>query len=118
MRESFRAERCRCLVATTALGLGVNPPATHVVVRDATFGGVGPVPVEDLLQMMARAGRGERTGHAVVIVNPGETRSAADLAYALREEKLPSLMSHFDKSSDQTWAWVKTVEGNAEVAAT
>src|SRR5262249_48609641 len=63
-RKAFAAGRSRCLVATTALGLGVNLPATHVLVRDTTFPGVGPLGVADLLQMMGRAGRGEREGRA------------------------------------------------------
>src|SRR5262249_34988600 len=41
VRRSFRAGECRLVVATTALALGVNLPATHVCVRDVLFPGVG-----------------------------------------------------------------------------
>ena len=118
VRESFRSGRCRCVVATTALGLGVNLPATHVIIRDATFGGVGPVGSEDLLQMMGRAGRGNRTGHAVVIVRPNEARSATDVARALREEELPALVSHFDKTLGHARTWGAASETDAELVAT
>ncbi len=70
VRVSSGVGQCRCVVATTALGLGVNLPATHVLVRDNTFAGVGPLSVSELLQMMGRAGRAERAGEAIVIVRP------------------------------------------------
>jgi len=66
LRMAYIKGETRCLVSTTALGAGVNLPATHVIVRDLTFGREGAVPIGDLLQMMGRAGRGERVGRAVV----------------------------------------------------
>jgi replicative superfamily II helicase len=92
-RQAFLSGRSRCLIATTALGLGVNLPATHVLVRDTTFAGVGPLSAADLLQMMGRAGRGDREGHAVALVRPNEAWRAEELAAALREERLPGLTS-------------------------
>ena len=65
VRAALYAGQSKCVVTTTALGLGVNLPATHVVVRDTTFPGIGPLGVGELLQMMGRAGRGERPGEAV-----------------------------------------------------
>jgi superfamily II DNA/RNA helicase len=98
-RNAFVAGRSRCLVATTALGLGVNLPATHVLVRDTTFAGVGPLPLADLLQMMGRAGRGDRPGQAVALVRPHDGWAADELALALREERLPGLVSSLDQPS-------------------
>jgi hypothetical protein len=93
MRLAFTAGRSRCLVSTTALGLGVNLPVTHVLVRDTTFPGVGRVSATDLLQMMGRAGRGDRAGHAVALVRPNDGWDADELASALREESVPGLVS-------------------------
>jgi helicase len=97
VRAAFQAGRCRCVVATTALGLGVNLPATHVIVRDTTFPGVGPLSTGDLLQMMGRAGRGRQAGHAVAILRPSDARSASELRRDLSEERLPDFISHFDR---------------------
>jgi hypothetical protein len=97
-RSAFMAGRSRCLVATTALGLGVNLPATHVLVRDTIFPGVGPVSVADLLQMMGRAGRGDREGHAVALVRPNGGWKTDELATALREERLPGLVSVLEQA--------------------
>src|SRR5262249_10934217 len=79
-----------------ALGLGVNLPATHVIIRDPTFPGIGPVSTTDLLQMMGRAGRGERQGTASVILRSGDDWASRDLADALRAESLPRLVSCFE----------------------
>src|SRR5207249_1203543 len=62
VRDTFVSGRTRCVVTTTALALGVNLPPTHVIVRDATFPGVGRLEVMQLLQMLGRAGRGETAG--------------------------------------------------------
>lgn len=102
VRTDFREGRCRCVVSTTALSLGVNLPATHVIVRDTTFAGNGPVSAGNLLQMMGRAGRGNLTGHAVAIVRPNDARGAEDLAKALSEEHLPGLTSHFERVAAHT----------------
>lgn len=102
VRDSFVMGDCRCVVTTTALGLGVNLPASHVLVRDNTFMGVGPLGVADLMQMMGRAGRGDKAGHAAVIVRQGDGWKADDLANALREQKLPDFVSSFERQSRRT----------------
>jgi helicase len=96
VRDAFHAGRCRCVVATTALGLGVNLPATHVLVRDTFFPGVGPLDPAELLQMMGRAGRADTPGFAAALVRPSGGQ-ADDLARSLREERLPDLASPFDR---------------------
>jgi hypothetical protein len=95
-RAEFLAGRCRCVVATTALAMGVNLPATHVFVRDTTFFGFGKLAAHELLQILGRAGRGDRAGLGVVLLRPGDDWGGDELALALREEVLPSLRSSFD----------------------
>jgi len=95
-RADFLAGKCRCVVATTALAMGVNLPATHVFVRDATFFGFGKLEANELLQILGRAGRGDRVGVGVVLLRTANGSEAKELAQALREEVLPPLRSSFD----------------------
>jgi helicase len=96
IRREFVNGASRCLVATTALAMGVNLPATHVFVRDSTFHGHGKLGVDQLLQILGRAGRGDRSGLGVVILRPRDAWSGDELAQALHDEDLPPLRSSFE----------------------
>ena len=96
IRSTFKSGASRCLVATTALAMGVNLPATHVFVRDTTFFGFGKLRVDELLQILGRAGRGDRSGVGVVVVRPRDDWEGEELARALRDEVLPPLRSSFE----------------------
>jgi helicase len=96
IRAQFLIGACRCLVATTALGMGVNLPATHVFVRDTTFFGSGRLRVDELLQILGRAGRVNRGGSGAVLVRPSDDWTGEDLAQALRQEAIPPLQSSFE----------------------
>ncbi len=95
-RQAFLSGASRVVVTTSALAMGVNLPATHVVVRDLVYPGADSPEIGDLLQMMGRAGRGEQAGTAVVIRRPSDGRTAADLQHALDHETLPDFRSAFD----------------------
>jgi helicase len=95
-RAEFQSGDCRCLVSTTALAMGVNLPATHIFVRDSTFFGFGKLRVDELLQILGRAGRGDRCGHGVVLLRSGDDWDANELANLLRTESLPPLRSSFE----------------------
>lgn len=95
-RADFLSARCRCVVATTALAMGVNLPATHVFVRDTMFFGFGKLSSPELLQILGRAGRGDRAGRGVVLLQPRDDWDGQELSLALREEVLPPLRSSFD----------------------
>ncbi len=118
VRYQFVEGDARVVVATTALALGVNLPATHVYIRDTTFFGHGPVKVEGLLQMAGRAGRGTREGRAVVLVRPGDKWSATELATALRTGDLPPLRSAFETLADRSWDDDSGIEESAQLVAT
>jgi helicase len=60
----------RVVVSTTALAMGVDLPVSHVIVRDTTFPGDGPLPAAIIAQMLGRAGRGEDDGHGFVLLRP------------------------------------------------
>jgi superfamily II DNA/RNA helicase len=98
IRQSFIKGESRCLIATTALSLGVNLPCTHVIIRDCTFPGVGPLSVPEILQMIGRAGRGNNPGFATVIVRSFDKQNAEELAKELKTELLPELRSSFELS--------------------
>lgn len=96
VRHRFSDGRLRCVVTTSALAMGVNLPATHVYVRDTTFFGHGALGADEVLQMVGRAGRGDRAGHAVVLLRASDTWTGLELANALRTQDLPPLRSAFD----------------------
>lgn len=100
VKKKFTDGVSRCIVTTTALGLGVNMPATHVIVRDVTFPGVGRVGIDQITQMMGRAGRGARKGHAFALVRSNDGWVAGELASSLIVEEMPNLVSQFTDSNN------------------
>lgn len=92
-RESYLSGKSRVAVTTSALALGVNLPATHVIVRDLTYPGARSPDIADLLQMMGRAGRGDTPGYAVVLKRPSDDWRTDDLRLQLDEERLPPFNS-------------------------
>lgn len=93
VRSTYQSEKSRCLVCTTALAAGVNLPATHVLVRDLTFPGLGSVSADQLLQMAGRAGRRNKTGHAAFLLRPTDARSVEQLTEEIEHPKLKALES-------------------------
>jgi helicase len=79
IRGAFLSGRSRVIVTTSALAMGVNLPATHVVVRDLTYPGAESPRVSDLLQMMGRAGRGDREGHAIAVCTAADAWTITEL---------------------------------------
>lgn len=100
IRHAFLEGRSKIVVTTSALALGVNLPATHVVVRDLTYPGASSPNISDILQMMGRAGRGDKKGHAVVIQRPTDQWGTSELSRALDEHKLPDFCSALEKLGD------------------
>jgi superfamily II helicase len=79
--------------------MGVNFPATHVLVRDTMFYGTDAPRLEitDLLQMMGRAGRGTQRGTAAVLLKSSSGWTQTALEEGLEEEQLPTLTSAFEQ---------------------
>lgn len=102
VRRAFLVGQSRVLVTTTALALGINLPATNVLIRDNTFPGVGRLNTPELLQMMGRAGRGDRPGAAAVLVRPKDGWRVEELVTALQSEELPSLQSALEKTAGRS----------------
>jgi replicative superfamily II helicase len=98
VREAYFSGGCRCVVTTTALALGVNWPATHVLIRDTTFPGVGPLTTAELLQILGRAGRQDRPGEGAVLLRSEDAWKPDKLVSALRDETVPALTSAFERS--------------------
>jgi superfamily II DNA/RNA helicase len=95
VRQAFLSGSSRVVVTTSALAMGVNLPATHVIVRDLTYPGAESPEIGDLLQMMGRAGRGDQFGLAIVIRKPSDDRTTAELQQSLDQEILPEFRSAF-----------------------
>ena len=107
-RQQFVTGEARVIVTTTALAMGINLPATHVLVKDSTFPMEGAVSIADLLQMMGRAGRGNREGMSAVLVREGEGWTAERLTTALQSEELPAIASVFEQ--DRNIGFKKSVD--------
>ena len=119
VRDGMIGGSIRCVVATTSLAMGVNLPATHVIVRDVMFFGSGPVPTDQLLQMMGRAGRGERPGTSMAIVKPADGRKANEVTEELRLEVLPEIRSQLISPSLRRGRRKEpTVQDGEEIAET
>lgn len=90
--RAFRDREVRVLVTTTSLKMGINTPATDVIVRDTVFYGAGRLSLSDIHQMIGRAGRGDIPGQAWVLC---ETEDAAH-AYAdgLASGRIEDVDSH------------------------
>ena len=117
IRADFLAGRCRCLVATTALAMGVNLPATHVFVRDTTFFGFGRLSIQELVQILGRAGRGDRAGIGVILLRQRDEWDGEKLSLALRSEVLPPLRSSFAPLNENGRSDAQDNEGRALLAA-
>lgn len=91
--------KVRVLFTITALGMGVNLPATHVLIRDIVFAGAGrELDVSDFLQMLGRAGRGDRNGVGVVFAKDDtEKKKIED---GLRNEVVPKVVSRLCPPED------------------
>jgi helicase len=106
--QQFHNREVRILVSTTSLKMGVNTPASDVIVRDTVFHGFGRLVSADISQMIGRAGRGEVPGHAFVLCSGqenGETY-AQDFAEGRIDPLVPQLISI---NSNEQWYSNKNV---------
>lgn len=104
--EQVKMGKVRAVFTTTALGMGVNLPATHVFIRDLMVGGGGDskeLDAGDILQMLGRAGRGNRNGVGVVFAKEGA--SATALAKKLKDEDLPQIVSRLGMPESAGGDW-------------
>lgn len=95
VRRQVQEGSTRCVVSTAALAMGVNLPATHVVVRDLSYGPGEPLPIGALQQMTGRAGRGSRPGQAYLILKQGDSRDLQEFRRQIESNQLPTLRSVF-----------------------
>lgn len=99
IRQKFLDDLCRCVVSTSALALGVNLPATHVLVRDLSYLPGNRLSVGSLVQMSGRAGRGQRNGHVLFLLRPSDGVTAVQLKSELEAEMIPEIRSVLGKSN-------------------
>ncbi|WP_410766120.1 ATP-dependent DNA helicase [Haloferax sp. DFSO60] len=81
VEDAFRDRLIKCICATPTLAAGVNTPSRRVIVRDwqrydGDYGGMKPLEVLEVHQMMGRAGRPglDPYGEAVLLANDMDTR--------------------------------------------
>lgn len=96
--SSFTGEgNCRVVVATTALGMGLNfPNISHVVMYGV------PEDVEAMLQQVGRAGRDGSQSHAIVYTIKDYTRADEAVGSLINQSSVScfrkALYSHFEKN--------------------
>ncbi|MFC7130370.1 ATP-dependent DNA helicase [Haloferax chudinovii] len=81
VEDAFRDRLIKCICATPTLAAGVNTPSRRVVVRDwqrydGDYGGMKPLDVLEVHQMMGRAGRPglDPYGEAVLLAKNADAR--------------------------------------------
>ncbi|MFC7205090.1 ATP-dependent DNA helicase [Haloferax namakaokahaiae] len=81
VEDAFRDRLIKCICATPTLAAGVNTPSRRVIVRDwqrydGDYGGMKPLEVLEVHQMMGRAGRPglDPYGEAVLLASDVDTR--------------------------------------------
>ncbi|ELZ57618.1 MULTISPECIES: ATP-dependent DNA helicase [unclassified Haloferax] len=81
VEDAFRDRLIKCICATPTLAAGVNTPSRRVVVRDwqrydGDYGGMKPLDVLEVHQMMGRAGRPglDPYGEAVLLAKDADAR--------------------------------------------
>jgi len=123
IEKAFRDRLVKVVAATPTLAAGVNTPSRRVVVRDwrrydGTAGGMEPLPVLEVHQMMGRAGRPGRDpyGEALLLAkshdqldelfdryvyaDPEPVRSKLAAEPALRTHVLATIASGFARSRE------------------
>jgi helicase len=123
VEDAFRDRLIKCVSATPTLAAGVNTPSRRVVVRDwrrysGDAGGMAPLSVLEVHQMMGRAGRPgmDPYGEAVLLANshdeldelferyvwaqPEPVRSKLAAEPAMRTHILATVASGFASSRD------------------
>lgn len=91
--HAMEAGKVRVSVSTTALSMGINLPATHVFVRDITFTGFKELDVSDLMQMIGRAGRGNRPGTGIIVLSNNNISKTDSITSGIKNEILPEIKS-------------------------
>ena len=101
VEHAFSSREANCVVATTALAMGVNFPATHVLVRDLSRGPAGKVPASELMQMAGRAGRGTLAGKAIFVLKPVDPWTRESLVAALEGYVPEEINSSMHRNADE-----------------
>ncbi|MEZ5325774.1 MAG: hypothetical protein R3F19_12020 [Verrucomicrobiales bacterium] len=94
--------------------MGVNLPATHVVVRDL-MQGFGQVGIDTLVQMSGRAGRGKNDGHALFVLKQSDAWKLPELESALLSPQPPAVQSQLVPASDRS-GWRSRGDHSAPLA--
>ena len=129
VEDAFRDRLLKVVSATPTLAAGVNTPSRRVIVRDwrrydGTAGGMQPLDVLEVHQMMGRAGRPGRDpyGEAVLLASshdeldelfdryvyaePEPVRSKLAAEPALRTHVLATIASGFARTRDELLAFL------------
>ncbi len=91
--QAMSEGQIRVVVSTTALAMGINLPATHVFVRDINFTGVRDLDTSDLMQMIGRAGRGDKSGEGIILLGKQNVSKETEIVNDVTNEVIPTVRS-------------------------
>jgi helicase len=100
--ETFKTGACQVLVSTTALGMGVNLPASTIIVRDVNLHGRGRLSAQELSQMLGRAGRGTSAGTGYVVLRPTDPWGVTELVQAIDSGSHEESRSEYEEEKPAT----------------
>lgn len=112
VKKALHEGNIRVVVSTTALAWGINLPTTHVYIRDITFPGVKELDTAELIQMMGRAGRGDRPGVGIIFHRKSDKIESGELESRLNSESYPRLISQLCPPGQEGYYGSKREDNN------
>ena len=115
--ELFQSGEVDYIVATDAIGMGLNLDVAHVAFASLSkFDGVRRrrLTTSEMAQIAGRAGRHQKDGSFGTLTGAGETEFSEDEIYAIEEHRFPPLTHLYWRNSEPRFDTLATLIGDLE----